>query len=131
MKCQSVHSALLGSEKPSRLPADVVAHLRGCAPCRVWQRRLAHLDRKVSLLAALADAIQNDTRALFDAAGPEDLATLAGCYQKVVSDGIVKQAQALPAGDRTEFLNSLAPRLAAAADDAERLARVRPDTTTG
>jgi hypothetical protein len=265
MKCQAVHSALLGSEKPDRLPADVVSHLKGCGPCRVWQRRLVHLERNIALLptppapkgkaafvrqflaapvesapprdeapvqapetipvdsatviqswkfdrlaaalrstfnaprktlssvpaparrriaAALAaalfflafglwstgpigplgnhpadpllaqvmkhdvrlaaarshrerletltdisDVLQSDARELIDAAGPDELATLAGCYEKVVRDGVVKQADALRKEDPAADLDPIAARLLKAADAAEQLARVRPQET--
>jgi hypothetical protein len=262
MKCQAVHSALLGSEKPDRLAADVVAHLQGCGPCRGWQRRLVHLERNVALLPApsapkgkaafiqqflsapietapvredvpvetpatvpvdsstviqtrkfdrlaaalrstlnaprktlnfvpaparrriaavmaaalfflafglwstsptgvfakrpadpllaqvmkhdvrlaaaqsyrerldaladLADVLQNDPRELIDAAGPEELATLARCYEKVVREGIVVQAHVWRKEDPAADLDAIAARLLKAAEDAERLARVRP-----
>jgi hypothetical protein len=50
MNCEALHSRLLGSERPDRLTADVSAHLKTCAACRKWQRRLVHLERNVALL---------------------------------------------------------------------------------
>jgi hypothetical protein len=50
MNCEALHSRLLGSEKPDRLTAEVAAHLKSCAACRKWQRRLVHLERNVALL---------------------------------------------------------------------------------
>ncbi len=50
MNCEALHSRLLGSEKPDRLTADLAAHLKSCAACRKWQRRLLHLERNVALL---------------------------------------------------------------------------------
>jgi hypothetical protein len=50
MNCEALHSRLLGSEKPDRLTAELAAHLKTCAACRKWQRRLVHLERNVALL---------------------------------------------------------------------------------
>jgi hypothetical protein len=81
---------------------------------------------RLEALADLSDVLQNDARELIDAVGPDDLTTLAACYKQVVQDGIVKQAEAWRKTDPAADLDSIAARLLKAAEDAERLAQVRP-----
>lgn len=61
MKCNAVHTWLLGSERPDRPPADLAAHLAECATCRAWQRRLLRLERGLKRLPAPA----SDAKSLF------------------------------------------------------------------
>jgi hypothetical protein len=251
---------LLGNEKPDRVSADLAAHLKNCAACRKWQRRLVHLERNVGLLpvpaaprgkaafvsqflagelqpasaeqeisvkslngttsvqvwrfeklaaalrstlhapratlnsfpaparrriaavlaasllflafglwssgpsgpftpkppdpllasmverdlrlaaaklpgervetlADLADDLQGSTRNLINDGQPEDLIALAQLYQQVVHDGIVAQAQALPPEERARLLEGIAKRLVDAAEEAERQAKVLPESS--
>jgi hypothetical protein len=261
MNCNAVHSRLLGSEKPDRVPADVATHLKGCTACRKWQRRLVHLERNIALLpvapaprgkaafvgeflateleplasasvmppestsgttsvqprkfeklaaafrstlqapratlnsfpaparrriafvlaasllllafafwathgphgpfvakpqdpllasmmerdlrlasaqtpgervetlADLADDLQGSTRTLIGAGQPDDLRALAELYKKVVSEGIVVQAQKLLPEERVRLLEGIAKRLSDTADETDKLAKVLPDSS--
>jgi hypothetical protein len=54
---------------------------------------------------------------------------MAGWYDDVVTNGMVKQAEKpidLPAEDKTRFLNGLADKLKADATEAEKLSREAP-----
>src|SRR5262249_3093770 len=50
MKCKEFKFFLLGCENPDQPPADVKAHLAGCADCRNWQNRLAVIEMNVPFL---------------------------------------------------------------------------------
>jgi hypothetical protein len=84
---------------------------------------------RLDALSDLADVLQSDPRELVDAARPEHLTALAECYTKVVSDGIVPRALALRKEDQTADLDGIAARLLKTAEDAEALARVRPEAS--
>jgi hypothetical protein len=260
MNCEALHSRLLGSEKPDRPTADLAAHLKTCAACRKWQRRLVHLERNVALLpvapaprgklefvrqfvaaeleslpaeseissgstngatiihswkfeklaaalrsslqvpratlnafpaparrriaavlaasllllafglwinsptspfspkppdpllatvmerdlrlaaakspservetlADLADDLQGSTRTLINVGQPDDLKALADLYEQVVRDGIVAQAKSLAPEERVRLLEGIAKRLVEAGDEAEKLAKVLPESS--
>lgn len=50
MNCQIIQRRLLGVEDPEGLPAEVQAHLDGCAACRECQARLVQLEANVRRL---------------------------------------------------------------------------------
>lgn len=50
MNCQTVQNQLLILEDPAKPDEAVRIHLRDCAPCQRWQRRLLQLERHVPLL---------------------------------------------------------------------------------
>jgi hypothetical protein len=85
--------------------------------------------RKLEVLSDMADYIANDTRGMARIASGSDLRQMAGWYDDVVTNGMVKQAEKpidLPAEDKTRFLNSLADKLKADATEAEKLSREAP-----
>lgn len=45
--CATFHNWLLNAERPDRPPRDMAEHLRSCATCRVWQRRLITLENEI------------------------------------------------------------------------------------
>jgi hypothetical protein len=79
--------------------------------------------QRVENLAALADELQGETRALADVAGPDDLRALAGLYERVVRDGVVARAGSLPAAERRPVLAPIADRLERTRRDLQELAR--------
>lgn len=50
MNCKALRTELLHAECPDRPSAAAVAHLRLCAACRQWQRRLVEIEATVSRL---------------------------------------------------------------------------------
>jgi hypothetical protein len=83
--------------------------------------------RRVETLAALADELQGETRALARKADPEDLHTLARLYVKVIREGIMARARQLPMDERRQILEPMAKRLDQTRRDVQELAReVRP-----
>jgi hypothetical protein len=104
------------------LLAQVMKHDVRLAAARSHRERL-------DTLTDLTDVLQNDTRELIDAAGPDELTMLANCYEKVVREGVVTQAAALRKEDAAADLDAIAARLLKAAEDAERLAGIRPQAT--
>jgi hypothetical protein len=91
--------------------------------------RLARTDlprERVEALADLADDLQTRTRTLAPAAAAEDLTALAQLYERVVSDGVVERARALPADQRLNVLPPISERLARAGRQAQELAQEAP-----
>jgi hypothetical protein len=85
---------------------------------------------KVKVLAALAEDLHGETRALAKVARPEDLRALAGLYEKV-GQGLVTQAENLSFGERSQVLDRIMQQLADTADDAQELAKtVSPAAAT-
>ena len=86
--------------------------------------------RKLEVLGGMADAISGETRGMARIAGGAELRQMAGWYDDVVKDGMLKQAANLPIDMRPEekdkLLNGLADKLKADADEAERLSREAP-----
>jgi hypothetical protein len=50
MNCETLQRRLLKAEHPTRLPAQVQAHLASCPACREWQRQLVQLEEYVGHL---------------------------------------------------------------------------------
>jgi hypothetical protein len=83
--------------------------------------------RRVETLAALADELQGETRALAHKADPQDLHALARLYEKVIREGVMARARNLPMDERRNVLEPMADRLDQTRRDAQELAReVRP-----
>jgi hypothetical protein len=86
--------------------------------------------RRLELLSEMADTISGETRGMARIASGAELRQMAGWYDKVVKDGMVKQAENLPNGmppeDKAQLLNALADKLAADATAAEKLSREAP-----
>jgi hypothetical protein len=78
---------------------------------------------RVAILADVADDLQQEMRWLAREGDPEDLATLARLYDRIVREGIMVQAQGLPAANRRPVLHPVANRLAVAARHAHELMR--------
>jgi hypothetical protein len=83
--------------------------------------RAGTVQERLEILLDLADDLHGETRTLAQAAAGEELKTLARLYEQVISDGIVKQAQALPLAERPRILDPIARRLSQMARQAERL----------
>ncbi len=87
--------------------------------------------RRLEILSSLADDLAGETRGLARAATPEELKELAGWYNKVVDDGLVKQAERLPPNSLTPdqkkaLLNSLSRKLADTQMEVEKLSQEVP-----
>lgn len=50
MNCDAAQRRLLSGDRPDRLAEDVLRHLDGCPPCRLFGRRLAQAERQIRLL---------------------------------------------------------------------------------
>jgi hypothetical protein len=79
--------------------------------------------QRVEAMARVADQLHARTRALASAPAQEDMKRLANLYGRVVRQGIVSRAQAVPPGERREVLPPIALRLTEVASDARHLAR--------
>jgi hypothetical protein len=87
--------------------------------------------KRIDTLSELAADLRTETAEVLLASRQEDVDALAGMFEEVVSEGIVVQAKQLDPlkvapGERKAILNAAADRLAAAADDANALARNAP-----
>jgi hypothetical protein len=60
MKCSTFQTFLLAIENPDRPPAEVQAHLAGCAACQEWQHQLLHVERHVRDLPVPRSAARGD-----------------------------------------------------------------------
>ena len=76
---------------------------------------------RVEYLSDMANILFDETRALAQEAAGEELAAIAGLYEQVVRDGIIKQARAVHTADRRKILNPIAERLRRAARAADGL----------
>lgn len=81
---------------------------------------------RISELSKLAEDLQGETRHLARVAAPGDLLALANLYKRVVEDGIIKRATALPAKDRPKILKPIVEGLARVRLEAEDLAQEVP-----
>jgi hypothetical protein len=79
--------------------------------------------QRVEALAELADALRDEAQALGKAAGPQSVEAVAQFYGKVVRDGVVQLARALPREQRREVLDPIAARLVRTTLDVEHLAQ--------
>lgn len=86
--------------------------------------------QRLEALADLADDLNSESQTLMQAASPTDLATLAQLYRKVVQEGIVAQAKALPPAERATALGPIADRLTRVWNDADELADRLPAGTS-
>ena len=76
---------------------------------------------RIAILADVADEILDPARALAGETAGNQLEVLARLYERVIREGIVEQARALPAGDRRSILAPIAERLARTARQIDRL----------
>src|SRR5262245_13228624 len=77
---------------------------------------------QVETLARLAAALHAESGPLAKASAARELDTLARLYGKVIRDGVVPRAKALPMDERRDALGAIARSLAQASKDAEALA---------
>jgi hypothetical protein len=90
---------------------------------------------KLVILGDMAEGLSNQTRLLARVANEGELSALAGWYEKVVKEGMGKQADRMPVATMTiaerakrkEQLNALAAKLAETAALAEKLKEVPQD----
>lgn len=88
--------------------------------------------KRLEVLGGMADDIATDTRGMARIASGAELRRMAGWYDDVVKEGVVKQADRLraepgvPAEDRARLLDGLADQLAADAVAAEKLSGEAP-----
>jgi hypothetical protein len=103
-----------------------------------WDVDLAKAEtplKRLAILGSMADGLSNQTRSLARVANAKELGDLARWFDKVVKDGVVKQAEKMPfdtltlveRADRKEQFNSLAEHLAETATQAENLTEVPQD----
>lgn len=91
-------------------------------------------EKRLEGLGAVADELSAETRTLARVASPDDLKELAGWYDKVVAEGIVRQAEAgstrtltpTERKERAALLNGLAGKLDTAARETEAVAEHTP-----
>jgi hypothetical protein len=81
---------------------------------------------RLAILADVAEDLHGETSALAHAGAAEELTVLTQLYEKVVRQGILEEAQALPLADRGQTLDALSLRMAEAASRMEQLARQLP-----
>jgi hypothetical protein len=86
--------------------------------------------KRLEVLGGMAEDLAGETRGMARVASPAELKDLARWYDKVVTDGVVRQAKALPpltdAGEQRRLLASLKARLEADAAAADALAGEAP-----
>jgi len=85
---------------------------------------------RIALLADVAQALHDESRALAAETAGNQLTQLAGLYKQVVHYGITKQAPAIPVSDRSRVFKPLIDQLEKAAQVSERLARRMPPEQT-
>jgi hypothetical protein len=77
---------------------------------------------RIEILMDMAQELQDTTRELAQTPTGDQLNGLAKLYEQVVHEGILRQALALPAGERRPVLHPIADRLSRTARSFERLA---------
>jgi hypothetical protein len=86
--------------------------------------------KKLEVLSGMADDLATDTRGMARLASGAELKQMAGWYEKVVKDGMVRQAETLPVTmtpeQKAKLLEPLAAKLDADAIEAEKLSREAP-----
>jgi hypothetical protein len=114
-------SAALLSHAPSAdaLPASLLQRDQRLAGAGTPSERL-------EILADLAEDLREQTQMLASSATGDQLTALAELYEQVVREGILKQAQSLPAADRPRVLGPIAERLDHAASQIEQMSHGVP-----
>jgi hypothetical protein len=82
--------------------------------------------QRVQELAKIAQALQGETSALARAGATRELDKMAGLCSRVIRDGVMVQAHALPDGERRQTLTRIAGELARTGDLADGLAMQAP-----
>jgi hypothetical protein len=114
---------------PTTAPMPAATLVARLMDCNVRLAQADTLRQRVEMLADMADVLRDEAKTLGNAAAPEALETVAVMYGKVVRDGIVPRARALPNTERREVLNPIAARLALVENDVEAVARNAGPTT--
>jgi hypothetical protein len=83
---------------------------------------------RVLILSDIAYELHGKARVLVHTGAVNDLEKLAELYQKVVCDGIIKQADQVPVAEREKVLVQIANGLNAARSEAAELAQLNPST---
>jgi hypothetical protein len=91
---------------------------------------------RLDILGGMADGLSGQTRSLARVATGDELRDLARWYDKVVKDGMVRQAEKIPAEtlnptereERKKQLTALAEQLGVTANQAEKMTDVPEDT---
>lgn len=81
---------------------------------------------RVEVLSRLAETIHLEAGSLSKVTPGEEMSSLAGMYDQVVSKGLVPQAQSLTAAERREKLPAFKEKLEKAEQEANRLAAEAP-----
>jgi hypothetical protein len=94
--------------------------------------------KRLDVFGGLAGDISAEARGLARIANAEELRDVARWYDRVVKDGMMKQAETLaradltvPPAERKSRLEALAGKLAATADETEKAARDVPENAKG
>ena len=104
--------------------------LKAVVECDLALARAATPVQRLEILGRLADVLSREARGLARVATEDELKELSGFYRKVVDDGILKQAHALPPAlppaERRDLLTALSAKLAETGQEADRIARESP-----
>lgn len=87
--------------------------------------------KRLEVLGGMAEDLAGETRGMARVASPAELKDLARWYDKVVKDGLVRQAKELPVHaltptEKRKLMDGLAAKLDADAAEADRLSREVP-----
>ena len=122
-----------GSGKPNVTQAAAPRHplLESVVKRDVALSRAGTPADRLRALGDMADDLQTEARDLARVANPDELRDLARWYDRVVREGLVKQAaklpvHALPPAEKVALLDALAARLAASGTAADELAKEAP-----
>ncbi len=130
---------LLTGNGEKSFPPPLVAHKDPFLEKMVrWDVALAKADSpsdRLVILSDMADGLSNQTRSLARVANKDELADLARWYDKVVKDGLVRQADKMPIATMTlderakrkEQFNALAKQLGEMAGLAARMTEIPED----
>jgi hypothetical protein len=112
-------------KKPS-VPGKSPALLAKLVECDLKLAAPESERQRIEALAAMAEALHQETQILAKSAKPAELMKLAQMYKRVVHNGLVARAQDLPMEERGEVLKVVTVQLVAAGREAERQARLVP-----
>lgn len=106
----------LADPKPSR---DIL--LASLVNCDVRLATATTPKERVEILADISQFLCDQSRAMALESSPEELHTLAKLYDKVIRDGVLKQAKGIPANQRRGIILPIADRLSQTARVLDRL----------
>jgi hypothetical protein len=114
--------------KPPAAPDTMLAHLLQRS-LRLAEATSAR--QRVEGVAGLAELLHGESGTLGRLAEADDVEALARLYERVIQEGVVARAQALPAAELRDVLEPIAGRLAQAGREADGLAREVPAASAG